>query len=393
MSRLASLKARLAELRYNQPLGLESAPLVERLLDDLVQSQHQQAELASLTDKRGDELGVAEQHVLPVRKENTRLVRENNELHMQLIADAEAAAKARDELSAANTKLLSQNADLRFIASQQQSRLDSLQSENENLRSRFHEALEQNGIVLPSGVRACADASSPSPRWPCLHTPLSERVVGLCVCVRARWVGPQHEVRWHGRKEHMKAHSPIAAADPVTTAGGMAAAEAAIVEDASRATAGSDDDDEEVAGGNNDAAAAAAATDRSASGRALRAAAVQTSHLHKQLDGANARLSALSEELRSLRTAKEMRDAEVSRLQARAHAKEADPMLSVAHVNEEKNLTIAQLNHQVGAPRPWACAPGWHGSVGACAHGGFLFAAHATPPLPSPPLTRHPPRR
>jgi hypothetical protein len=29
-----------------------------------------------------------------VRKENTRLVRENNELHMQIIADAEAAEAA-----------------------------------------------------------------------------------------------------------------------------------------------------------------------------------------------------------------------------------------------------------------------------------------------------------
>ena len=91
--RLAALKKRLAELRYDQPLGVESAPLVERLLDDLLQSQGRQAELASLADKRGDELGVAEQHVLPVRKENTRLVRENNELHMQVSERARARAE------------------------------------------------------------------------------------------------------------------------------------------------------------------------------------------------------------------------------------------------------------------------------------------------------------
>ena len=43
--RLAALKTRLASLRYDQALGLETAPLVERLLEDLVKSQQRQAEL------------------------------------------------------------------------------------------------------------------------------------------------------------------------------------------------------------------------------------------------------------------------------------------------------------------------------------------------------------
>ena len=92
--RLSQLKTQLSQLRYDQPLGIESAPLVERLLDDLMKSNQQQAELSTLADKRANELGIAEQHVLPVRKENTRLVRENNELHMQIVADAEAAEAA-----------------------------------------------------------------------------------------------------------------------------------------------------------------------------------------------------------------------------------------------------------------------------------------------------------
>ena len=82
-ARLAALKAQLAKLRYDQPLGLESAPLVERLVADLAASHARQAELQALCDKRADELAVAEQHLLPVRKENSRLVRENNELHMR----------------------------------------------------------------------------------------------------------------------------------------------------------------------------------------------------------------------------------------------------------------------------------------------------------------------
>ena len=107
---------------------------------------------------------MTEQQVLPVRKENTRLIRENNELHMQIIADAEASAAAREELASASAKLQSQNADLRFITSQQASRLEELQKENDALRGRFHESLAQNGIVLPSGhevrgLRPCPPAA------------------------------------------------------------------------------------------------------------------------------------------------------------------------------------------------------------------------------------------
>lgn len=275
VARLSSLKSRLSKLRYDQPLGVESAPLVERLLDDLVKSQQRQAELVDLSQKRADELSVAEQHVLPVRKENSRLVRENNELHLQLIADAEAAEASRLELSAAAARLREQNADLRFISSQQTGRLDELQKENAALRERFHEALMQNGIVLPSG----------------------------------------HEVRWHGHKEHMKAHSPVA---PAATEG--LAAGAASAPDAAR----------------------------EAAKKQLHAAAVQAAHLQQRLEHAEARAASLEEQLTAGKTAMAQRDAELSRLQQAAAAQSHDDArLSIAHVNEEKNLTIAQLNHQV----------------------------------------------
>ena len=72
---------------HHQPpcTTVESAPLVERLVEDLTASHARQAELAALAERRSDELSVAEQHVLPIRKENARLVRENNELHMQVV--------------------------------------------------------------------------------------------------------------------------------------------------------------------------------------------------------------------------------------------------------------------------------------------------------------------
>ena len=71
---------------------------------------------------------------------------------------------SREALAEAAGSLQKQNADLRFITSQQQSRLDALQQENDALRARFHESLVQNGIVLPSGHEVRQAAPPPAPR-------------------------------------------------------------------------------------------------------------------------------------------------------------------------------------------------------------------------------------
>ena len=60
-----------------------------------------------------------------------------------------------------------------------------------------------------------------------------------------------------------------------------------------------------------------------------------------------ARADGLEAELAAAKAAAEQRNAELARLQADHSAREAAPQMTVAHVNEEKNLTIAQLNHQV----------------------------------------------
>lgn len=198
-------------------------------------------------------------------------------------------SRRRLELAAGAARLREQNADLRFISSQQTARVEELQSENASLRARFHDALMQNGIVLPSG----------------------------------------HEVRWHGHKEHMKAHSPVAPAE-APAADGAAAPPAATPGAGAPPTA-------------------AAEAERAAATRQLRAAARQTSHLQMRLEDAEARSIRLEAEVKALRSAAEGRDTELRRLQeAAAEGREGGKgHLSAAHVNEEKNLTIAQLNHQV----------------------------------------------
>ena len=136
----------------------------------------------------------------------------------------------RLELAATAARLREQNADLRFISSQQTARVEQLTSENTSLRARLNDALMQNGIVLPSG----------------------------------------HEVRWHGHKEHMKAHSPLAPA--------------AEAEPAAQVAPGTPS--APMAGG-------LTATERATMVRQLRAAARQASNLQFRLEDAEARAARL----------------------------------------------------------------------------------------------------
>ena len=77
---------------------------------------------------------------------------------------------------------------LSLIGLHQTKRCEELEARLSSLNERFEQALEYNRVVLPSG----------------------------------------HEVRWYGRKEHMQAHSPVAAAHPPPAAASNPAARGGI---------------------------------------------------------------------------------------------------------------------------------------------------------------------
>eukprot|EP00966_Prymnesium_polylepis_P199404 4620741-Prymnesium_polylepis.1 len=149
--RFELLRRRLAELRYDLPLGLESAPLVEALVTDLTHANERVEGLGGQIDAQAHSLIVAENTAHPLRKENGRLLRENNHLHVEMIRRAEEAERTLKEQKALTSRLQKQNNDLGFVSSQQAARIRALEETNAGLRDRFNEALQQNGVVLPSG--------------------------------------------------------------------------------------------------------------------------------------------------------------------------------------------------------------------------------------------------
>ena len=93
--KLTTLRRRLDQLGFRQPLGVDSLPLVERLFADLLHTT-ESLRTAKLRRAGADRAGggggggggVAEA-VEPYRSDNAKLVKENNELHQQLIRQRE----------------------------------------------------------------------------------------------------------------------------------------------------------------------------------------------------------------------------------------------------------------------------------------------------------------
>ncbi|KAF1794889.1 hypothetical protein GQ600_12137 [Phytophthora cactorum] len=88
---VGELQSQLRAMSYSEPFGVESARLVRRLLTDLVTASEarETAEEKKLEKAQRDALELS-QILLPLRKENVQLTKENNSLHLEIIHQEEA---------------------------------------------------------------------------------------------------------------------------------------------------------------------------------------------------------------------------------------------------------------------------------------------------------------
>nr|XP_015200922.1 PREDICTED: centrosomal protein of 135 kDa [Lepisosteus oculatus] len=139
-----SLRKRLDQLGYRQPLGIESLPLVEKLFSDLVHTTEslRNAKLsAGKTEKESKNLDAL---LEPYRTENARLVRENNELHLGLLKLQEEKDQQSKDLKAAVRKLEHEVTDLRFLNNQYVHKVRSLEKDGKAKTERIQQLQEKN---------------------------------------------------------------------------------------------------------------------------------------------------------------------------------------------------------------------------------------------------------
>lgn len=149
--KFGGLRRRLDQLGYRQPLGIESFPLVERLFLDLIHTTDslKKAKLGAgasgaLGDGAVSTAAAAGHQVEAYKSDNAKLIKENNELHQQLIHIKEDSEFAIKELKSSLRKFEHENADLKFLNNQYVHRMRSLEQESKQKTERILQLQEKN---------------------------------------------------------------------------------------------------------------------------------------------------------------------------------------------------------------------------------------------------------
>ncbi|XP_006816961.1 centrosomal protein of 135 kDa [Saccoglossus kowalevskii] len=153
--KFTTLRKRLDQLGYRHPLGIESLPLVERLFSDLVHTTESLKNAKLQASKSVEQTGDWEVAVEPYRSDNAKLVKENNELHLQLIKTKEEAESSIKDLKTTIRRIEHENADLRFLNTQYIHKVRAVEKESKLKTDRINELQEKNfhAVVQTPGGR------------------------------------------------------------------------------------------------------------------------------------------------------------------------------------------------------------------------------------------------
>ncbi|ESP00073.1 hypothetical protein LOTGIDRAFT_213275 [Lottia gigantea] len=153
--KFTNLRRRLDQLGYRQPLGIESLPLVEKLFADLIHTTESLKNSKLENNKKHVQTQEVDSAVEPYKSDNAKLVKENNEVHLQLVKQKEDADSAIREFKALLRKYEHENADLKFLNNQYVHKVKTLEKESKEKSDRIVQLQEKNfhAVVQTPGGR------------------------------------------------------------------------------------------------------------------------------------------------------------------------------------------------------------------------------------------------
>ncbi|KAK5930835.1 hypothetical protein CgunFtcFv8_027042 [Champsocephalus gunnari] len=142
--KFVNMRKRLDQLGYRHPLGIESLPLVEKLFSDLVHTTESLRNAKLSAGKTEKETRNFDALLEPYRAENARAVRENNELHLELLKLKEEKDRVSRELKTHIRKLDHQTSDLKFLNNQYVHKVRCLEKDSKAKAERIQQLQEKN---------------------------------------------------------------------------------------------------------------------------------------------------------------------------------------------------------------------------------------------------------
>ncbi len=160
--RFQAVRKQLDSLHYCQPFSkcpaplayccthadLESCALVERMLNELLKTTEAFQAIKNENAVLAQESTLNAQAQLPLQHENERLVKENNELHRQLIERKEAAESVDLRWKSSLRQASNETADLVFLGTQKDKRIAQLEAELLRMRQKLEKV--QAKLYMPS---------------------------------------------------------------------------------------------------------------------------------------------------------------------------------------------------------------------------------------------------
>lgn len=151
-----TVKRTLEAMGYKGILSTESTGLVSRILSDLIKATKAFKNIQGEKEKISSKLKVQDDLVLPLRNENLKLTKENNDLHRALI-------KLRDDIDVRTTSsslslaaLTKENEELKFLLTQKDVAYKQVQTQSENLRTKLNKLFSQ--LFMGEGDKAIINA-------------------------------------------------------------------------------------------------------------------------------------------------------------------------------------------------------------------------------------------
>ncbi|XP_014259138.1 centrosomal protein of 135 kDa isoform X2 [Cimex lectularius] len=149
-----NLREKLDRLGYSQPLSVDSVLLVEKLLYDLDSFKKQLDHYKNSAIKANSKCDSLELTLLPYKRDNERLIRENNELHHTILKQRDEAEKSINKLKSQLIETENAYSDLEFAYMEQLTNVGELHQDillkNEKLLTLDNTSRNSAGLINPT---------------------------------------------------------------------------------------------------------------------------------------------------------------------------------------------------------------------------------------------------
>jgi ABC-type antimicrobial peptide transport system permease subunit len=133
----SKIKKSLETLGYNEPLGEDSVLLANRLLSVVGCSTDALKKLQEEKEKLSLELKNQGNLILPLRNENLRITKENNDLHNQMIQLEDNLDKFKSINNEYNKKVEKESDDFKILINQKEYQIKKQQNEIDTLKKKL----------------------------------------------------------------------------------------------------------------------------------------------------------------------------------------------------------------------------------------------------------------